>query len=81
MALGRVLPRLVALRYCGEVSMGAGHMIYGGIVTWRGSRDIRRLSHDMFSIFPINPVCLGTMLPKKRAQQLLVSTSSHAWNV
>ena len=29
MALGRVLPRLVALRYCGEVSMGAGHMIYG----------------------------------------------------
>ena len=30
MVLGRVLPRLVALR---EVSMGAGHMIYGGIVT------------------------------------------------
>ena len=27
MALGRVLP--VGLRYCGEVSMGAGHMIYG----------------------------------------------------
>ena len=26
MALGRIL---VALRYCGEVSMGAGHMIYG----------------------------------------------------
>ena len=40
MALGRVLPRLAALRYCGEVSMG---LIYGGIVTWRGSRDIRWL--------------------------------------
>ena len=40
MALGRVLPRLVvALRY--EVSMGASHMIYGKIITWRKSRDIR----------------------------------------
>ena len=51
MALGRVLPRLVALRYCGEVSMGAGHMIYGGVVTWGGSHDIRRLSHDIITDF------------------------------
>ena len=51
MELGRVLPRLAARRYCGEVSMRAGHMIYGGINAWGGPRDIRRLSHDSMDFF------------------------------
>ena len=45
MALGQILPRLVAPRYCGEIFMRAGHMIYSGIDARGGSRDIRRLSH------------------------------------
>ena len=52
MTFGRVLPRLVALRYCGGVPYGAGHMIYRGIVTWPRCGHVISggLSHDMYSI-------------------------------
>ena len=60
MALGRVLPRLVALRYCGEVSMGAGHMIYGEASHEEGSHDIKKLSMTIvFFLLGVRPQALS----------------------